>query len=112
MFERKNQPLASLSVFVKRIIFAVFFGAFVVVCLLCIGMMGLAKFEGMSAINSFANAAMIVSGVGAITPITTYAGKLFSGIYSVCGGIVFMSVIAIVFSPVIHRWFHKFHLDG
>jgi len=37
--------------------------------------------EGMAWIDAFANAAMILSGMG---PLQTWGGKLFAGLYAFC----------------------------
>jgi hypothetical protein len=111
MFERKHDPLAPLSKFFQRILFVLSFGIILIVFTIMAGMIGLKGYEAMSWLDAFANSSMIISGVGAITPITTSAGKVFTGIYSLIGNVIFMSVIAIIFSPIIHRGFHKFHLD-
>jgi uncharacterized membrane protein len=110
-FEKKTEPLAPLSKFTRRMISHACFGIFLIVIMTLVGMIGLGYLEKMTIVDSFANASMIMSGVGAITPIVTNAGKCFSGCYSIIAGLVFMIVIGIVFSPVLHRIFHKFHLS-
>lgn len=112
MYERKHEPLAPLSKFFLRIFFGAFYGCLLVVITIFIGMEGFRLLEAMTWTDAFANASMIISGVGAITPIITQTGKIFSGIFSVISNVIFMSVIAIIFSPIIHRCFHKFHLDS
>ena len=42
-------------------------------------MAGYMGFEGMSAVDAFVNAAMILSGMGPVTPLGTAGGKLFAG---------------------------------
>lgn len=76
------------------------------------GMLGYHFTEGMTWIDSFINAAMILSGMGPVTPLATSAGKLFAGCYALFSGLAFIAIIAIIFSPVIHRFFRKIHIES
>jgi hypothetical protein len=38
-------------------------------------------------------------------------GKLFEGLYALYCGLAVISVAAIIFAPVIHRFMHKLHAD-
>ncbi len=78
---------------------------------LFLGMCGYHYFEGMTWVDAFVDAAMILSGMGPVSPLHTSAGKVFAGSYALFSGIVFLVTVAIVFSPVIHRFFHKFHIQ-
>src|SRR5260221_26110 len=75
-----------------------------------IGMVGYRHFEGLSWIDSFENASMILSGMGQVAPLQTDGGKIFASIYALFSGTLFLVLIAIVFAPVIHRFLHKFHI--
>ena len=76
-----------------------------------IGMLGYHGFEGMSWIDSFANAAMILSGMGPFKELTTNSGKLFAGFYALFSGLFFIAVAGIVMAPAVHRFLHRFHLE-
>ena len=43
--------------------------------------------------------------------IKTGAGKLFSTIYALYCGIVYLAVMGILMAPFYHRMLHHFHLD-
>lgn len=62
----------------------------------------------MDWVDSYENAAMILSGMGPVDPVKTVNGKLFAGTYPLFSGIVFLIVIAIFIAPLFHRFFHKF----
>ena len=66
----------------------------------------------MNWIDAFTNSALTLADMGLVTPIVTKAGKIFAGIYALLSGLIFFSVVGIVFAPIIHRIFHKFHLDN
>lgn len=40
------------------------------------------------------------------------AGKLFASFYALFGGIAFLTVVAVFFAPIIHRFLHRFHLEA
>lgn len=107
---KQPKPLPSHQ-FVKKLFRNLFFGFVIILISLGLGMLGYHHFEKMSWTDAYVNAAMILSGMGPVSNLQTEAGKLFAGSYALFSGIVFLVVIAVVFAPVIHRFFHKFHLD-
>jgi hypothetical protein len=54
---------------------------------------------------------MILSGMGPVATMQTDAGKLFAGFFALYSGIALVTVLGIIFAPVIHRFLHKFHLE-
>ncbi|MFL5330191.1 MAG: hypothetical protein ACJ8C4_14920 [Gemmataceae bacterium] len=111
MFEHKDSPLLSRSQFLLRFLRNAGFGFLLVLASLGLGMCGYHHFEGLSWIDAFANAAMILSGMGPLDPLKTHQGKLFAGCYALYSGLIIIVVIGITFAPVVHRFLHKFHLD-
>ncbi len=99
------------KLFLKRLLKSLLIGLFITLAALAAGMAGYCYFEGMSWVDAFVNAAMILSGMGPVSELKTDAGKLFAGCYALFSGILFLVVIAIVFAPVVRRFLHKFHLD-
>jgi hypothetical protein len=75
------------------------------------GMVGYHWAEGMGWIDSFANAAMILSGMGPLEPLKTTGGKLFAGLYAHYSGLVLILASGIVLAPLVHRMIHQFHLE-
>lgn len=76
------------------------------------GMLGYHLTEKMSWIDSFLNAAMILSGMGPAVTLTTTAGKLFAGFYALFSGLAFIAIVVIILSPIIHKFFRKIHLES
>jgi hypothetical protein len=81
------------------------------IVILFIGIMGLRYFEGNDWIDAYANAAMVISGVGVITNPKTNGGKLFIGTYSLIGGGSFLLIVAVVFAPIFHWLFRQAHVE-
>ena len=111
MYEKKHHRLAPLPVFIKRVIRNFIIGVFIIMCSLGLGITGYAYFEKMSLVNAYENAAMILSGMGPVDTMQTVAGKIFAGTYALFSGVVFLAVIAIIFAPIFHRFFHGFLLQ-
>lgn len=111
MFENRNQPLISRAAFARRIARSLAAGAAIVLVSLFAGMLGYHWFEAMAWIDAFVNAAMILSGMGPLAPLNTDAGKLFAGLYALYSGLALIVVAGVVFTPVVHRFLHRFHLE-
>ena len=110
-FESKTQPLASRTVFAGRVLHSAVWGAAVIALSLAIGMLGYIGCEGMSFLDAFVNAAMILSGMGPVSTLGTACGKLFAGSYALYSGLVAIAVAGLVFAPVFHRMLHRFHVE-
>src|SRR4029077_2905352 len=75
------------------------------------GMAGYRWLEGMEWIRGFANAAMILSGMGPLAPLETWSGKLFAGLYALYSGLVLIVAAGIIFAPAVPRLLHQFHVE-
>jgi hypothetical protein len=111
MFESHKKPLLTRPAFFARLARNIGIGLLLVSLSLGIGMIGYHYFEGFSWIDSFVNAAMILSGMGPLTTLLTRSGKLFAGVYALFSGLALIVVVGIIFAPVVHRFLHKFHLE-
>ena len=87
------------------------FGVIIIAAALFIGMFGYHTTEHMPWIDAFINASMILSGMGPVSPLTTFYGKLFAGCYALFSGLIFIITVAIIFAPIMDRFFRKIHLE-
>ena len=110
-YEAKHQPLLSRRAFIRRLVRN--FGAASVLIGLSLfgGMAGYRYFEGMDWIDAFANASMILSGMGPLGPLQTSGGKLFAGLYALYSGLALIAATGIIFAPIVHRLLHRFHME-
>ena len=108
--ERRREPLASGRRFSSRLLTNGLWAFAVVVAALAAGMAGYMGFENMGAIDAFANAAMILSGMGPLTPLLTDGGKIFAGLYAIMCGLLIFGVAGLILAPVFHRILHTFHV--
>lgn len=76
-----------------------------------IGIAGYRRLEHLSWIDSFLNSAMLLGGMGPVNAPQSAPGKLFAGLYALYAGLVFLIAVGLVFTPIVHRVMHKFHLD-
>ncbi|MBI1347861.1 hypothetical protein GC163_16415 [bacterium] len=109
-FEPFHEPLVSQARFVRRLIRNLTAAALFIGFSLFLGMLGYRYFEGMTWIDAFANASMILSGMGPLTPLNTFDGKLFAGCYALYSGLAVVISTGVTLAPVIHRVMHRFHL--
>ncbi|HVT18227.1 MAG TPA: hypothetical protein VHQ90_18875 [Thermoanaerobaculia bacterium] len=110
MFEHKGQPLLPRRAFIVRSLRHALFALGFIVASLLLGVAGYHHFERQSFIDSLLNAAMILGGMGPVGELHTTGGKLFASFYALFSGIGFLVIAGVLFAPVIHRFFHKFHL--
>jgi hypothetical protein len=111
VYEHRSQPLALRRVFLKRLARSAAVGLGLVAISLFAGMAGYHVFVDLPWIDSFLNASMILSGMGPIEAPQTAAGKLFAGFYALYSGLVLIVIAGVIFAPIIHRFFHRFHLQ-
>jgi len=114
MYEHKSQPVAPKKVYFDRIKRNLGLGFIILAICLFIGTVGF-KIFGISVpwIDAFHNASMLLSGMG---PVLSEAQmnvgtKLFSSLYALFSGVAFITTIGFLVAPIVHRFFHKLHLE-
>ena len=110
MYERRRHPMLTRAQFAKRMLIHFTFSAALVAVSLFAGMWGYHHFEGLSWLDGFVNASMLLGGMGPVNELHTDAGKFFAGCYALYAGLVFLIVAGVLLAPVIHRIAHKIHL--
>lgn len=111
-YEHKNQRILPMSLFLIRQAWHVVFAAAIVAVSLGIGILGYHFLEGLSWLDSLLNASMILGGMGPVNPLKTDAGKVFASFYALFSGMVFLAAAGILFTPLFHRFLHRFHLES
>jgi hypothetical protein len=114
MYENKRQPLAPRRIYYRRVAENFVRSLYFIVPMLLLGTVGyhIATRPDTPWLDSFHNASMILSGMGPIiTENFTAGGKIFSSIYALFSGIVFVGAMGYVFAPGIHRIFHQLHVE-
>src|ERR1019366_4982045 len=86
MFEQRRKPLLPRRAFYLRVARSLVLAMAITLGSLGIGMAGYHGFEGLSWLDAFLNAAMILSGMGPVAQLPTTPGKLVAGCYGVFSG--------------------------
>jgi hypothetical protein len=110
-FEHRSHPLASRRKFAGRMLFAMLLWMLLTLVALAVGMAGYAYFEGMSVVDAYVNAAMILSGMGPVGELKTTGGKIFAGSYAILSGLIIIIATGFILAPVFHRVLHRFHVE-
>lgn len=111
MFEHKREPLLTRWAFLGRMARS---GAVVVGIIafsLFLGSAGYHLFGGLPWIDALLNASMILTGMGPVNPLKTTSAKLFATFYSLYSGVAFLTMMAVLTAPLLHRFLHKFYLE-
>lgn len=111
-FEHRAQPVASLRRFAIRLARSGGVALLLIAVSLMIGMLGYHGLEGVSWIDAFLNASMLLGGMGPVTVPVATSGKLFAGLYALYCGFAVIFVAGIMLAPVAHRVLHTFHVDS
>jgi hypothetical protein len=111
-YEHLSQPVAPLPQYLQRQLRSLGIGSLFVVIALFAGMLGYHKFVGLSWIDSYENAAMILAGMGPMAAPATFAGKIFAGTYALFSGIAVLAIAGVIAAPLVHRFLHRLHADS
>jgi len=111
MFERKHQKIAPVSVFIKRLAGCIAIAILLILISLFIGIAGYHWIAGFDWADALLNASMILGGMGPVNLLTNTSAKIFASLYTLFSGLVFIALMGIIFSPIVHRMLHKFHVD-
>jgi hypothetical protein len=111
MFETKTEELIPLPRFARRVALSLALAGAVLALGLSLGVLGYHYIAGFHWIDAFLEASMILTGMGPVGALNSNAAKIFSSLYALFSGVVFLSVMAITITPVVHRILHTFHVD-
>ena len=111
MFETRRQQVIPAKHFAHRVAASVALSGAIAAVALVLGVAGFHFIADVPWIDAFHNASMILGGMGPVAEMKTTAAKLFSSVYALFCGLVFISVVAVMLAPVMHRVLHRFHMD-
>ena len=112
MFEHRAQPVIPPRQFIVRLARSGIIALAVIAVSLFIGMVGYHILEGLSWIDAFLNASMLLGGMGPVNTPVTSGGKLFAGLYALYCGLAVILVAGVILAPVAHRILHRFHMES
>lgn len=109
MYEHKSERVVPFSVFLQRLGISLGIGLILIIIAVSVGALGYHFIEGLAWVDAFLNASLILSTMGLAIPPVTYGGKIFSAFYALFSGLIFVTIMGVVFAPIAHRFLHKFH---
>jgi hypothetical protein len=110
MYERRHEALLPRRQFIIRQIRHATATLILISISLLIGILGYHFLAHLGWVDSFLNASMILGGMGPIEPLNNNPAKIFAGCYALFSGLVFLVSAGVLFAPILHRFFHYFHL--
>ena len=110
-YEHISEPVAQLPRFLRRQLRSLGVGVLLILAALFVGMLGYHQLVGISWIDSYLNAAMILSGMGPMAAPASFAGKFFAGTYALFSGIAVLAIAGVIAAPLVHRFLHRLHCD-
>lgn len=111
MFEHYRQPILSRKEFFMRMLRCLALALGLLVITLLIGTLTFHYTEKLSWIDAFLNSVLIMTGLGLVNILNTPLGKLFTAFYALFSTLVFFTILAIIFTPLLHRLLHHLHLE-
>ena len=113
MYEKKHEPLLQKKAFARRLSYNFLVAFEALLISLGLGIIGYHSLCDFSWIDSLLNASMILGGMGPVSPIDEecISGKVFASFYAIFSGIGFVGGISILLAPILHRIYHRFHIE-
>jgi hypothetical protein len=110
--EHRAQPVIPPDQFIVRLAHSGIIALGLIAVSLLIGMVGYHTLEGLSWIDAFLDASMLLGGMGPVHIPVTFGGKLFAGLYALYCGLAVIVVAGVILAPVAHRILHRFHMES
>ncbi len=111
MFEHRRQPLLSRVQFYRRLARSLVLALVFIAGSLALGIFGYHWVARLPWIDALLNASMILTGMGPVDEMKTDSAKVFASAYALFSGVAFLSAMAVLVAPVVHRFLHKFHVE-
>ena len=104
-------PLSSSNTFYARVRRAMMLSGSLIGTTLLAGTVGYHFIDNFGWLDAFHQSALLMSGMGPVKENTTVAGKIFDSLYALFCGVILLGATGIMFTPVIHRILHRFHIE-
>lgn len=111
MYENKKEPLITRRHFRRRLLMHVLLALALVGAMLLVDTLGHMHFDGMVLSQALLASITLSSGLGLSVLPSSTAGQVFVSLYGLFAGYLYIATCTIIIMPVLHRMFHKFHLD-
>lgn len=109
-YEYIGEPLAPRSRYFRRLGVNIGLALLLTAMSLSAGMAGYHWLGGLGWVDSFLNAAMILSGMGPVDALQNDHAKIFAGLYAIYSGLLVVATTALILAPAMHRLLHRLHV--
>ena len=106
VYEHHTQPVITHRQWLLRMARSVWCSAVIVAIALLIGVLGYHTLGHLAWVDAFLEASMILGGMGPVAPLTNDAIKIFAALYALFSGLVLLSTMGILLTPLMHRILH------
>jgi len=110
-FERHKQKIATLPVFLRRVLKYTLFAGILILFSVSMGTLGYHFIAKLGWLDSFHMACMILTGMGPVSDMKSDGAKIFSSLFALYSGVAFLSITAVFFAPIVHRFLHILHFE-
>jgi len=111
MYENRSEPLLTRAQFARRVLWHLAAAIGAIAVALGIGVAGYRLIAGLTLIDSFLNASMILGGMGPVGELRGDGAKLFASLYALFSGLFFIAMLGLLLAPFLHRLAHRLHVD-
>ena len=112
MFEHHSEQLLPRARFIARVRWHAAIASSLIAGSLLLGVLGYRLTEGLGWVDALLEASMILTGMGPVHQLHNTGSKLFASAYALFSGMVFLTVVAVAFAPILHRFLHRFHIEN
>ena len=111
MNPKSVKSLPKTKYFISKLLRHALAGIIFISFSLLMGMLGYMHYFKLGWVDGLYNASMILAGMGPVDTAINDGGKIFASFYAIYSGVAFLTSVAFIFAPIVHRFLHKFHLD-
>ncbi len=76
------------------------------------GTVGYHHYARMEWIDAFANAAMMVTSMGPLDPLTDDGARMFGAIFALYSGLALAATTGLIIAPIVHSFVGRLHVRG
>lgn len=110
-FEHRRQKVVPVRQFLLRVMRYTLFSAALIVFSVMLGCMGYHFIGKLMWVDSFHMSCMILTGMGPVAEMKTDSAKIFSSLFALYSGVAFLTITAVFFAPIVHRFLHILHAE-
>jgi hypothetical protein len=100
-----------LGQFLKRVMRYSLFASALIVFSVMLGCLGYHFIGKLLWVDSFHMSCMILTGMGPVSEMKTDSAKIFSSLFALYSGVAFLTITAVFFAPIVHRFLHILHAE-